>query len=614
MKDNDNDNDTSTSGLDILDKILSFILTESFIESILKKALIHENMDENDKKIINSLISNSKQCNFKQFKIDFILILFIETAYTIDNIENKILLKCISAILFTNIRQVLSKQTMKYDKEEMKQLEKTIFEEFHEKIETSINKNIENCEYHDDSLVKNIFLESHANILNIYDFYRTTVKYLQKVMIIILIFIFIYPLLFKLKYGLIRNIFNTGFVVLYQMYVIKLFEFSNKKPDTNKTGFETTTQKICEFFENMHIITESDTMDKELTKIAKSFENLLHNTEFLNRYADPRNKKRYINSMKKYKIAETAVSIVINDSTMLLFLETIKPQIVNYIECKTRLYQKLNIVSNFASMLNIKPYNTSDTIVWRNNDEVQFVFELKNVTLEHMDARGVTNKIFDNINLKFEKGSSHFLYGNSGCGKTTLLNLLMKKMNQTSGSICFLGAHNAYTYFSIREYTRYLSCKTELFSNSIHYNLCYGIGNEILTQRKHDVKKSIIKYMTLFGLDKFIPVMRKKSARLLSTGQKQRVAIIRLLLHIIFTGVKLVCLDEFTSNVDNRNEAEIFKALLHLQKKYDFTMFYVSHNLSNMKYSHFNYQFNVNDFSVTKTKTIQNDELDDLMM
>jgi len=71
----------------------------------------------------------------------------------------------------------------------------------------------------------------------------------------------------------------------------------------------------------------------------------------------------------------------------------------------------------------------------------------------------------------------------------------------------------------------------------------------------------------------------------------------------------LICLDEFTSNIDNVFEEKIFKEFLNLQKKYDFTMFYVSHNLYNMKYSHFNYQFNVNDFSITKTKTIQNEDV-----
>ena len=75
--------------------------------------------------------------------------------------------------------------------------------------------------------------------------------------------------------------------------------------------------------------------------------------------------------------------------------------------------------------------------------------------------------------------------------------------------------------------------------------------------------------------------------------------------------MKLVCLDEFTSNIDNANEEKIFKAFLHLQKKYGFTMFYVSHNMYNIKYSHFNYRFNVNDFNVTKIKTIQNKELVD---
>lgn len=610
MKDNDN------SGLDVIHDIhdtFIYIFTDSFIESLLQKALIYEGMNENHKKIINYFILNSKMCNFKLFRIDFIYFFFLEMGYMFDYIEDKQKLK-ITVTLLTNIlRQNFSKKSLKYDKEEIKQLEKTMFKEFDEKIKISITKDIENYKYQDDSIIKNIFLESHTNILNTYKHYRETIKNLICVITTILIFVFIYPFLFKLKYGLIRNIFNTGFVVLYQTFVLKLFNFSKedntikKNNDVKiKKGLEATTQLICEFFENIDIITESDTIDNELIKISKMFEKVLYNGVVLDNYADPRDKPEYVKSMKKFKVSETIVSIVLNDSKMLLYLRSLKPKIVAYIDNKHFFHQELNIINNFVNILNIEPYQVSETILWNSSPQVKFVFTLQNVSIEYKDVNGMTNKVFHNINLNFEKGCSHFFYGNSGSGKTTLINLLMKRINVTSGSICFLDSYNEFTYFSIREHLMHLSCETALFSNSIYYNLIYGIKKEILTKRKHDINKSIIKYMTLFHLDKFIPVTRKKSATLLSKGQKQRIAIIRLILHIIFNDVKLIFLDEFSSNIDNALEEKIFTELLDLQKKYDITIFYVSHNVYHMKYSNFNYKFNVNDFSITKKKTTEN--------
>ena len=91
--------------------------------------------------------------------------------------------------------------------------------------------------------------------------------------------------------------------------------------------------------------------------------------------------------------------------------------------------------------------------------------------------------------------------------------------------------------------------------------------------------EEITKYMTLFSLGKFIPTVKTTNTTNLSKGQTQRVAIIRLFIDIIFNDRRILFLDEFTSNIDNKNEKIIYTELRNLQKIYNFTVFYVSHNL-----------------------------------
>ena len=104
--------------------------------------------------------------------------------------------------------------------------------------------------------------------------------------------------------------------------------------------------------------------------------------------------------------------------------------------------------------------------------------------------------------------------------------------------------------------------------------------------------------MTLFGLEKYLPTLKKTNATILSKGETQRVAIIRLIIGIIFNDTRILLLDEFTSNIDNVMEENIYTEIRKLQETYHFTMFYVSHNLYNMKYSDFKYEIDTNNHSI----------------
>jgi ABC-type multidrug transport system fused ATPase/permease subunit len=97
---------------------------------------------------------------------------------------------------------------------------------------------------------------------------------------------------------------------------------------------------------------------------------------------------------------------------------------------------------------------------------------------------------------------------------------------------------------------------------------------------------------------------KKTNANTLSKGETQRVAIIRLIIGIIFNDTRILLLDEFTSNTDNVMEEIIYTEMRKLQKIYHFTMFYVSHNLYNMKHADFKYEIDTNNYSIHQIDTM----------
>lgn len=595
-----------------MDNFINTLFDESIIEYILTKSFTFDGMDENDKQMIEFFIKSDKEINFINIKSAFILLFLIELGYVTDKVENKYILKIISSSVLVYFRPYLTEQAKKYEKEAIENIGKNIFKKFNVKIENTILKDIDTNNNDEINVMKTIYLESYNNILISYEYYLQTVKKMLMNIEYLIIYLFLYPLLYKLKYGFVRNLLNSVISVIYNIYFVQLSEskiskiLKNKNKPQNEHSTKELINMIISLFDNVNVIVENNTLTNELKNIMKQFKSVISDNEFIKQYISSMYDKNYVSAMKTYKIAETIKSIIINDQNMLLFLEVNKGNVLRYIEAKLELYKKLKTTRVICDVINKKPYKIAETIQWDNNENIKYIFTLNDIVLNYKNDEGGLDAIIEKTNMNFEIGKIHFLYGNSGCGKTTLLNALMKKIDINSGSIKFLDIYDEYSYFSIRKYLTYVSCENALFYNHLYFNFVYGIPKEKLLENKNEIKDEIIKYMTMFGLKKFIPVMKTKNSLQLSKGQKQRVVIIRLMMHIIFNNLRILFLDEFTSNIDNKMEEIIYTELIKLQKIYNFTVFFVSHNLYNIKYSDFNYQFDVDHHTIVKNKTIIN--------
>jgi ABC-type bacteriocin/lantibiotic exporter with double-glycine peptidase domain len=299
---------------------------------------------------------------------------------------------------------------------------------------------------------------------------------------------------------------------------------------------------------------------------------------------------------------ETVISLVVNKMSILSITDKFKQYFELYSLSLTTFKYKLKNTYFFIDVMKYKNFKVSKEIEWNNGENNKYIYSLINVTLEYIEHGNVATIIKD-VDLEFEYGKMHYIHGCSGSGKSTLLLALIKRIKISDTGIIKWFEYNEFSYFSIRKHFTFITCQTTLFNKSIYYNIVYGINKNILKEKEHEIVMVIEKYMTLFNLEQFISIMKIKNAKKLSKGQEQRVIAISVFIDVIYNNKKVLFLDEFISNVDLDNEKIIFKELKNIQKMYDLTIFYTSHNDSNVVYSDYNYVIDSTTKSIDKTTT-----------
>ncbi|MDI6617139.1 MAG: ABC transporter ATP-binding protein [Clostridiales bacterium] len=185
--------------------------------------------------------------------------------------------------------------------------------------------------------------------------------------------------------------------------------------------------------------------------------------------------------------------------------------------------------------------------------------------------------ILKNINFEAKQGSSIALVGPTGAGKTTIVNLLVRFYDVTSGRILIDGVDiRDYTRDSLRKCFGIVLQDTYLFSGTIKDNIRYGKLNA--------TDREIIEAARMANADAFIRRLPKgydteliESGQNLSQGQRQLISIAR----AILANPPILILDEATSSVDTRTELHIQEAMLKLMKGR--TSFIIAHRLSTIR-------------------------------
>ena len=200
------------------------------------------------------------------------------------------------------------------------------------------------------------------------------------------------------------------------------------------------------------------------------------------------------------------------------------------------------------------------------------------ISFENISFSYVPDKpLLTNININVESGMRVAIVGPTGCGKTTLINLLMRFYDTTEGNIIISGKNNKeITRESLRNSFGMVLQDTWLFQGTISDNISYGKPDasmdEIINAAKAAHAHSFIKRLPN-GYDTVI----SDTGCSLSQGQKQLLTIARIML----TDPPMLILDEATSSIDIRTEVMIRKAFEKMMKGK--TSFIIAHRLSTIK-------------------------------
>lgn len=199
--------------------------------------------------------------------------------------------------------------------------------------------------------------------------------------------------------------------------------------------------------------------------------------------------------------------------------------------------------------------------------------EFKNVSFEYLKDVPVLK----NVNLTVNQGDVIALVGNSGGGKSTLVSLLPRFYDVTSGQICVDGTDiRDFSLRSLRQNIAVVFQDNFLFAGSIRENILLGDQNATEAQINKAIKMACLDDF-IKGLDNGLDTQIGERGILLSGGQKQRIAIARAFLK----NAPILILDEATSALDNKSEAVVQKAIENLMR--DKTVFVIAHRLSTIR-------------------------------
>lgn len=186
--------------------------------------------------------------------------------------------------------------------------------------------------------------------------------------------------------------------------------------------------------------------------------------------------------------------------------------------------------------------------------EANGLIEFENVSFGYPKSK---SKVLDNISFKINKGETIAIVGSTGCGKSTLVHLLVRMYDTTEGSVMIDGVNvKDYKLHQLRDKIAIVLQKSELFAASLADNIRWGKPDatieEVIEAAKIAQAHEFI-FNKPMGYDEFV----EQKGMSLSGGQKQRLSIAR----AIVKKPEIIIFDDSTSALDLLTEAKLYEAM-----------------------------------------------------
>ena len=239
------------------------------------------------------------------------------------------------------------------------------------------------------------------------------------------------------------------------------------------------------------------------------------------------------------------------------------------------------ILYNLKSIEFIKNDLTIDdshSIKKKNTKNLVETIELKGISLNYVNKKNtkISSKL-KKLNLKFQSNKIYGIYGESGSGKTSILNLISGFIKPNKGKVLYNKKHYLFKDLTKKFNIGYASQTPTIIDENVIINTSLKYENS--NKKINDLKN----YLRLFNLQKFLNKKyfenkNMSSIKNMSGGEKQRIGLIR----AIINKPDVILLDEPTSSLDKKNEKKVFKFLKLIKKNK--IIIVTSHKVEHKKY------------------------------
>jgi len=336
------------------------------------------------------------------------------------------------------------------------------------------------------------------------------------------------------------------------------------------------TSHLSEIFNNVEIIKANSTEKAEQTK----FEN--HNRRFFEINIKSVKTSELTSPIMEFLGAIAAAVVILYGGSQVISGELTAGTFMSFIAALFMLYTPIKRISSIYNKLQdaiaaheriLSVYEINPTILSGQKempigiDEINF----KNVELKYEDFTALKN-----IDLNVKKGQKFALVGDSGGGKSSLINLLIRFYDTNKGEILFDNDEiKDIDIKSLRDQISIVTQRVYIFNDSISSNVAYG--HEVNEEKVIEALKQAHAFDFVSQLEDGVNTVLDEFGTNLSGGQRQRIAIARAL----YKNPQILILDEATSALDNESESIISDVIDEVSKER--FVFVIAHRLSTIK-------------------------------
>ena len=371
------------------------------------------------------------------------------------------------------------------------------------------------------------------------------------------------------------------FLIIMPLALYPLSLLAKKMKKYSKLSQESTsdmTSRLGEIFSNIEVIKANSTQKLEASKFEKENQNVF-------KYLLKQVKVNALTSPIMEILGSVAIGLVIYIGGT----EVIEGRMTvgAFFAFATALFMLYTPIKRISSLYNqaqdaivanermFELLNQEPTIV---SGKKKLAEKVKQLSFMHISLNYDDKVALNDVSAGVERGESIALVGDSGAGKSSFVNMLVRFYDPSSGEILINGRDiKNFTFESLHQKIAYVTQRIYIFNDTIAQNVAYG--------QEFDEKK-VIKALEkayalefIKNLENGINTMLTENGNNLSGGQRQRIALAR----AIYKEPDILILDEATSALDNKSEALIQKALEAL--KPNMMTLTVAHRLSTIENS-----------------------------